>query len=382
MTPPGNPQTDLDSPAGAPARGRFRRVAPVLALLVLAPFAAECSWGGFTVVDFPLVVAFLGPLYGGAAVLIRETARRTGRGWPTIVLLAAAFGVVQAGLVDQSLFNPGFLDDTEFAGDRAVADRTRVPVLDVSVQQAFSFLGNHVALSICAPIAIVESFVSPDRRHRPWLRWPGLLVVGALYLLGSLLIFADDTDGRKGFQLGTVQLAVAVLVTLALVVAALLPRWRRDHDQGDHDQRDHDRRDRRRSVPAPGPVGRAVAPGPWLVTLLGYALHLTADLVPGWPGVALRTVFTGVVVALVVRWSRRPGWEQRHVLAGWSAGVVAAATFAYLVPPYKPAPPALALLSDVAVSVVVAAVVLGAYLRLRSTRPRSTRLRPAAGSPP
>ncbi|WP_428962456.1 hypothetical protein [Micromonospora fluostatini] len=361
MTPPGNPQTDLDSLADAPARGRFRRVAPVLALLVLAPFAAECSWGGFTVVDFPLVVAFLGPLYGGAAVLIRETARRTGRGWPTIALLAAAFGVVQAGLVDQSLFNPGFLDDTEFAGDRAVADRTRVPVLDVSVQQAFSFLGNHVALSICAPIAIVESFVSPDRRHQPWLRWPGLLVVGVLYLLGSLMIFADDTDGRKGFQLGTVQLVVAVLVTLALVAAALLPRWRRD---------------RRRPALAGGLSGGwAVAAGPLWVGVLGCALHLTADLVPGWAGVALRTVLTGVVVAVVVRWSRRPGWDQRHVLAGWSAGVVAAATFAYLVPPYKAASPALALLSDVAVSVVLAAVLLGACLRLRAPRPHR-----AAGS--
>ncbi|SNR42784.1 hypothetical protein [Actinomadura mexicana] len=40
------------------------------------------------------------------AVLIREAARRTGRGWPTIVLLGAAFGLVQAGLIDQSLFNP------------------------------------------------------------------------------------------------------------------------------------------------------------------------------------------------------------------------------------------------------------------------------------
>ena len=40
------------------------------------------------------------------ALLIREVARRRGLGWPGILLLAAAFGVVQAGLVDQSMFSP------------------------------------------------------------------------------------------------------------------------------------------------------------------------------------------------------------------------------------------------------------------------------------
>ncbi|MFG1801677.1 hypothetical protein ACGFI4_16085 [Micromonospora carbonacea] len=126
--------------------------------------------GGFVVTDYPLVLIFLSPLYGGAALLVRETARRTGGGWPAIVLLAAAFGVVQAGLVDQSLFNTGFLDDTECAEFDSAAAQTRVPVLGFSVGQAFDYVGNHVALSICAPIAIVESLVSPHRRQQPWLR--------------------------------------------------------------------------------------------------------------------------------------------------------------------------------------------------------------------
>jgi hypothetical protein len=46
------------------------------------------------------------PLYGGGAVLIREVVRRRGGGWPAIVVLAAAFGVVEEGLATQSLFNP------------------------------------------------------------------------------------------------------------------------------------------------------------------------------------------------------------------------------------------------------------------------------------
>jgi hypothetical protein len=51
-----------------------------------------------------------GPLYGAPAVLIREAARRTGRGWPTILLVSLAAGLVQAGLIDQSLFNPSYRD--------------------------------------------------------------------------------------------------------------------------------------------------------------------------------------------------------------------------------------------------------------------------------
>jgi hypothetical protein len=47
-------------------------------------------------------------LYGAAALLIRELARRFGVDWPGIVDLAAAFGIVQAGVVDQSLFSESY----------------------------------------------------------------------------------------------------------------------------------------------------------------------------------------------------------------------------------------------------------------------------------
>ncbi|MFG1846602.1 hypothetical protein [Micromonospora carbonacea] len=342
----GEPRITAPAVEGEPpsAPGRWRRLAAVLALFALAPWAAECSWGGFVVTDYPLVLVFLSPLYGGAALLVREVARRIGGGWPAIVLLAAAFGVVQAGLVDQSLFNTGFLDDTEFAGFSTAA-QTRMPVLGFSVGEALDYVGDHVALSICAPIAVVESFVSPYRRHRPWLRRPGLLVVAGLYLVGGLLIFADSEDGRKGFVLAPAQLVFAVLVVLALVAAALLPRWRRDR-------------------PAPAP-GRWAAPAPLWVGILVYAGHAAAGLVPGWAGIAVRTVLTVGVVALVVGWSRRAGWDQRHVLAAWSAGLLSAASFAYAVPSYAPSSPVEALLSDVAVSVIALALVGGAFLRLR-----------------
>jgi hypothetical protein len=38
------------------------------------------------------VLFALAPLTAGGALLIREVARRTNRGWPTMLLLALAFG--------------------------------------------------------------------------------------------------------------------------------------------------------------------------------------------------------------------------------------------------------------------------------------------------
>ncbi|MFV2101898.1 hypothetical protein [Micromonospora sp. LOL_024] len=325
------------TPDGEPM---WRRLLPVVALLLLAPWAAECSWGGFAGADMLLVVVVLAPMYGGAAVLIREAARRAGGGWPMIVLLAAGFGVVQAGLVDQSLFNPDYLADTEFA-ELSAADRTRIPLLGVSAQEVLSFLGNHVALTICAPIAIVESYLAPTRRLRPYLRTSGLVTVTLLYLLGSLAVFADDS-GRKGFLASPGQLAGAAAVVITLVVVAALPRWRRR--------------------PAPAP---ASAPRPGRPAALVLVIYLGVSMLSGWVGVVLSVVAVATLAAMLVRWSGRAGWGQAHVLACAAGALVGAATLAYLVPPYAPASPTEALVSDVVVSLLAVVLLAGAYARLR-----------------
>ncbi|RAO29767.1 hypothetical protein PSN13_04966 [Micromonospora saelicesensis] len=332
-----------DRPAAGVRLPLRRRLLPVIALLLLAPWAAECSWGGFAIDDFLPVLIFLGPMYGGAAILIRETARHLGAGWPTIVLLAAAFGVLQAGLVDQSLFNPDFLDDTQYADTRAAAEATLVPGLDFSLRQAFDYVGNHIVLTICAPIVLIESFLGAERRLRPWLGRPGLAVVGMLYLLGSLLIFTDINDD-KGFLASPLQLIFAASLVLALVATALLPQWRRPRP----------RRTRR-------------VPHPLWVALPVVLVRLGSDLTPGWPGMIIALSLAAVAGGLVAYWSSRNGWGQRHVLVAGTAGLVTAAAFAYLVPPYAPASPAAALAGDVAVTVVTVALVGGAWWRLRAS---------------
>ncbi|MEU7757436.1 hypothetical protein [Micromonospora aurantiaca (nom. illeg.)] len=366
-----------------------RRLVPAIALLLLAPWTAECSWGGFTLTGMPFVVLVLAPMYGGAALLIRETARRLGLGWPGIALLAAAFGVIQAGLVDQSLFNPGFLDDTQFADTRTAAEATLVPGLGFSARQAVDYVGNHVVLTICAPIALVESYLGAGRRTRPWLGRPGLTAAALLWLGGSLLVFADD-GGRKNFLASPVQLAAAVGVALALITAALL----RHRHAGPPP-----------AAPTPGPTpagptltgptltGRPPAgrphteagpPRPLRPALVVAVAYVGPTIAPGWPGVVLALALAGIAAALLTRWSRRPGWGQRHVLATGSAGLVVAAALAYTVPTYAPASPAAALVGDVAISVIVLLLVGGAWWRVTAARDRRRAAAPAGrpASPP
>nr|WTA68212.1 hypothetical protein OHB51_03300 [Micromonospora sp. NBC_00855] len=341
--PTGPEPVTVGHPVAADRPPLRRRLLPVIALLLLAPWAAECSWGGFAIDDFLPVLIFLGPMYGGAAILIRETARHLGAGWPTIVLLAAAFGVLQAGLVDQSLFNPDYLDDTQYADTRAAAEATLVPGLEFSLRQAFDYVGNHIVLTICAPIVLIESFLGPERRLRPWLGRPGLAVVGVIYLFGSLLIFSDSS-GRKDFLASPLQVAFAAVLVVALVAVAVLPRWRRTRPR------------RVRRVPHPLGVG-----------LLVVLVRIGGDLTPGWPGVAIALALAAAAGGLIAYWSSGVRWGQRHVLVAGTAGLVTAAAFAYLVPPYSPASPAAALAGDVAVTVITVALVGGAWWRLRAS---------------
>jgi hypothetical protein len=81
---------------------------PVACLLFLSPLIGE-----YLVGSLPMSMLGLLPLmmamYGAGALLIRETVRRRGGGWGSIVLLGAAYGLFEEGFVTQSLFNPNYL---------------------------------------------------------------------------------------------------------------------------------------------------------------------------------------------------------------------------------------------------------------------------------
>ena len=164
-------------------------------------------------------VFFFAPLYGAPAVLIREVTRRRGLGWPTMLLLAAAFGLIEAGLVDQSLFDPSYRD-IDFWDD--LRDPTYLSCCGTSAYMALTFVAGHVLGSIAAPIAMAESWW-PERRREPWLGPFGLVVIALMWVAGSAFILVDQLSSTS-FRISPAELWGTVALVLALVVRGLTRR--------------------------------------------------------------------------------------------------------------------------------------------------------------
>ena len=122
------------------------------------------------------------PRCTGEARSSSARSRRAGKGWPTIFLLAVAYGVVEEGLACQTLFNPSYFGFN-------LLREAYIPALGMGVWWTLFVLTLHTVWSICVPIAVIESLV-PERATTPWLGWPGLAISAVLYVLGSALVFS------------------------------------------------------------------------------------------------------------------------------------------------------------------------------------------------
>ncbi|WP_433218683.1 hypothetical protein ACQP00_13140 [Dactylosporangium sp. CS-047395] len=305
-----------------------------VALFFLAPLVAEFLLGDFGI-NALFALVFLAPMYGGGAILIREFARRTGRGWPTMLTLALAYGVIEEGLVTQSLFNPNY------AGLHLL-EHWFVPVLGISVPWTLTVLAVHTVWSISVPIALVEH-LSPATRTTPWLRVPGLVVAGALCLLGALLnVFGTWTSDH--FQAPWPRLAGAAIVGLALIVLAF--RW-----------------PHRETTPGTVPPAWQVL----VLTLVAGALFRLPDATPTWLNVALMVLVFGGLTVAVLRWSRRDGWGAGHRLALAAGATLTYAWHSFFMRPFMGDGPVVTPVSHV-VFAVLAIVLL--YFAMRAT-PRS-----------
>jgi hypothetical protein len=138
-----------------------RRPGMAIALFLLSPLTGEFLLGNQPITALPSLL-LLAPMYGGGALLVREIARRTGRGWPAMILLAAVYALIEEGPIDQMLWNPHY---GGFDIGAAYAE-THVPVLGMSVEMLQDVLSMHTIWSICVPIAIIESFARRSWRGR------------------------------------------------------------------------------------------------------------------------------------------------------------------------------------------------------------------------
>jgi hypothetical protein len=279
----------------------LRRVAPAIGLYFVAPLVAEFLLG-----DLPIkllgVLAILAPFYGGGALLIREVVRRTGRGWPSIFVLAFTYAVFEEAFTTQTLFNPNYLNL-----NLHLLQPAYIPALGIGIWWTVFVLTLHTVWSISVSIALVEALV-PDRATTPWLRGLGLTVTGILFVLASIASTAHQIK-TSHFMASTAQFCDSVVVCVVAIVAAFLLPARLAHR-------------------TPGSV-----PSPWLIgaaALVAGSIFLIVPSPWGWIAVAIYALLDLSMIAAVTTLSHRGGWNATHRLALAGGAALAYAWHAFI----------------------------------------------------
>lgn len=192
-----------------------RYYSPGLVLLFTAPVLGELVSGHQTLFQFinPIFFAVTALPYGFGALLCRELARRWHKGWLSLLLLSAAYGLYEEGIVSRALFNPQWSELGALAHYNHYAG--------INWTYSILLIHFHITISILAGIMLVE-LLYPVRRHNSWLtNWQLALCGLGLVLWAPVLAFLASYD-EPLFVPPAGLWALTVVAILGLVAAA---RW-------------------------------------------------------------------------------------------------------------------------------------------------------------
>ena len=187
---------------------------PVLALLLLAPTIPELLTG-----STPITTLFFDPalfavsllgivgLYGTGAVLIREFVVQFHKGWASVLLLGAAYGIVEEGLAVHTFFEPAGLSPVTNLGSYGHA-------LGVNWLWALGLSAFHAVYSIALPILLTQLWF-PAVKNRRWLDSGSVAVVAGVYVFVVALFAVVVGHGPTPALLVLFLAILAVLVLLA-----------------------------------------------------------------------------------------------------------------------------------------------------------------------
>ncbi len=312
MRTPVTTTTGPTGPVAAPVRAGSRKAA--FTLLALAPLVAELAFS--TPVRYAFLVLLWVPIYGGGVLLIREAVARTGRGWPSILLLGLAYEVVEDGIGLQALSSPHLYHAAQWGA--------RLFGLNLPYWEVNAFY--HVVFSATVPI-VLTNLLFPAHRGVPYLKRTGLVVTGIVALLGVGLlriVVPPSQDPGYSAPLWVTLGCVAVVAILAVVALVVVPR-------------------RGATAPSdartPTPVTLILFGALGVVVELGllYPLGLFGGRQPGFTHgwwvlvpMAVGAVLAVVGYRLVRRWSASARWTGRHALALAGGAMVAHSLFGVL----------------------------------------------------
>jgi hypothetical protein len=284
-----------------PARAKWQAVAPVATLIFLSPVLTELLAGIVLVSTLWLLVPEMA-VYGLAAVLTREVARRSNRGWGTILLFGIAFAVAEECVILQTSLTPQFFP----GGTSSFGWAAGVQWIYLTALLAYEGI-----YAIVLSIALAE-LLFPDRRHDPWLSKRGFVIAFAVFLVacvGVWLLWTQAGLQRYGpttYQVPLLSVGLALVVIVTLVALGLaLPR-----------RVEKLARKRAWSPWLLGPIAFIFSLFWWLLIALPYipasTFGGTSPLIPIgigliWAALALLTI--GYLS------SNRIGWQDRHRFA-------------------------------------------------------------------
>ena len=279
-------------------------------------------------------------LYGSGAVLVRELKVRWKKGVGSVLLLGAAYGVLEEGLLVTSWFSPYWID----LGPMAVYGRW----LGVNWVWAEMLTIYHAVFSITVPILLVE-LAFPKRRNESWVgRKMFVSLVGVLLVLTVFGSWLFSTLMNYWTPLPHYLFGTAVMLAFAYSAHRLPSDW--------------------------GTQGQKALSKPivlWLVAAAGsFAFFLgfysSPSLVP-WP---LATLYGLLLVFLMVKFIKRFNWRERasdmHIFALCSGALTFFLAFAPLQELDKNRRDITASMSLVALAFAIGLIWLGLRIKRRN----------------
>ncbi len=186
-------------------------LSPAFVLFFLSPMIGELLSGSAPPAEFfnPLGFFMLAVLYGGGAIMVRELTHRWGKSWPTLLVLGAAYGIAEEGLMCKSFFDPAWMDLGPLASYGRWAGVNWVWATELSIY--------HAVFSIAVPVLLV-GVLFPRQRQQVWIGTKKLIFLSILWVLNAVVIFLFISPFRPP--------VLHYLLTVAIAVGLCALAWR------------------------------------------------------------------------------------------------------------------------------------------------------------
>ena len=185
---------------------------PIFALLILAPSIPELLTGSTPItllaidpLRFAFQMALNIGLYGTGALLIREASAKWNKGWATILLLGAAYGIMEEGIAVHTFF--------QSSGNPVGIMGTYGRAFGVNWVWVVGLTLFHSLYSISIPILLVQ-LLYPDIKRKPWMDRSLLALTAFVYLCVVTLIYSAVPNKPDIYQLAFF-LSVVILLLIA-----------------------------------------------------------------------------------------------------------------------------------------------------------------------